>query len=139
MSQLKDTHMKRNLGLAAAFTVTALLVGCSNDEVKDPVVPDPQAKYEIAVNETIEFKLLEHSDGGYRWEWINKEKSPVADTVAFRTQSTNPDPQVCGASVNTIWTFKGLKAGTSTLKFEERRGFEPNSTINIKEVVIVVR
>lgn len=131
--------MKRNFMLVAVLAIVVLIVGCSKDEVKEDVVSDPQAKYEIAINGTVEFKLLEHSDGGYRWEWTNKQPSPVADTVAFRTQSTNPDPKVSGAPVNTIWTFKGLKAGTTTLKFEERRSFEPNSTINSKEVVIVVR
>jgi Chagasin family peptidase inhibitor I42. len=131
--------MKRFFVLVAVISFTAIWVGCSKDESSNAEVLDVQPYYEIGVNSTVEFQILENSDGGYRWQWINRSKCAEVDSIGFRTQSTNSDPNICGAPVNAIWTFKGLKAGIDTLKFEEKRSFEPNSTIETKEVVIKVK
>lgn len=131
--------MKKYFILVAVISFAAIWVGCSKDESSTVDVPDAQPYYEIGVNGIVEFKIFENSDGGYRWQWINRNKCAEVDSIGFRTQSTTTDPNISGAPVNTIWTFKGLKPGIDTLKFEEKRSFEPNSTIKTLEVVVKVK
>lgn len=129
--------MKNYYILVTVIILASMMVGCGKDDAKE--VSDKQATYDIGLNGTVDIRLEEHSDGGYSWQWINKDECSGIDTIAFRTESTNSDPSIVGAPMNTIWTFKGLKSGVSILKFEEKRTFEPNSTIDTKTVTITVR
>lgn len=131
--------MKRIIIYAFLIFFAAIWTGCSKDESSNPEVPNPQSYYEIEVNNTVEFKLLEHSDGGYRWQWTNGNKCEKIKCIEFRTESTTSDPDICGAPAYAIWKFKGSKAGVDTLLFKESRGIEPLSTIETKTVVIKVK
>ena len=130
--------MKKYFILVAVISFAAIWIGCSKDE-SSTVVPDAQPYYEMGVNSTLEFKMLEHFDGGYRWQWINRSNCAEVDSIGLQRLSAATDPNISGASVNAIWTFKGRKAGIDTLKFEEKRSWEPNSTIKTMEVVVKVK
>lgn len=127
--------MKKKIALSILIAIAIL--GVANAQKSK--VPDPKPYYEIRKGGTITFRLLEHTGGGYMWQWANQQQATVVDTVSVSIQSTSTDSRKIGAPTYSIWTFKGIKRGVDTLRFEELRVFQKNSTINTKAIVIRVR
>jgi predicted secreted protein len=127
--------MKKKIALSILIAIA--IAGVANAQKSK--VSDPKPYYEIRKGGTITFRLLEHTGGGYMWQWKNQTQVNVVDTVSVRIQSTSTDSRKIGAPTYSIWTFKGIKRGVETLRFEELRVFQKNSTINTKEIVVRVR
>lgn len=115
-----------------AFIITG--VGCAQKSK----VSDPQSYYEIRKGGTITFRLQEHIGGGYMWQWMNRAQTTVVDSISV-TRWSESDSRKYGAPIYSIWTFKAVKPGIDTLRFEELRVFQKNSTINTKTIVIRVK
>jgi Chagasin family peptidase inhibitor I42. len=127
--------MKKKIALSILIAIAIL--GVAN--AQKPKASDPQPYYEIRKGGIITFRLLEHTGGGYLWQWTNRAQATVVDSVSVRAQSTSTDSRKIGAPTYSIWTFKGIKRGVDTLRFEELRVFQKNSTISTKVIVIRVR
>ena len=112
------------------------ILGVTN--AQKPKVSDPKPYYEIRKGGTITFRLLEHTGGGYLWQWKNRAQVSVADSIRV-TRWSDSNSRKYGAPIYTIWKFRAVKPGIDTLRFEELRVFQKNSTINTKVIVIRVR
>ncbi|WP_320054046.1 protease inhibitor I42 family protein [uncultured Acetobacteroides sp.] len=105
---------------------------------QEPKAPDPKPYYEIRKGGTITFRLLEHTGGGYLWLWKNRAQVSVVDSIrVIRWSASNT--RKYGGPIYTIWKFRAVRSGIDTLRFEEQRVFQKNSTINTKVIVIRVR
>ena len=129
--------MKKKIALSILIAIAIAIAGVANAQKSK--VSDPKPYYEIRKGCTITFRLLEHTGGGYMWQWANQQQATVVDTVSVSIQSTSTDSRKIGAPTYSIWTFKGIKRGVDTLQLEELRVFQKNSTINTKEIVIRVK
>lgn len=126
--------MAKKIILAALMLITTL--GAANAQKSK--VSDPKPYYEIRKGGTITFKLLEHTGGGYLWQWKNRTQVNVVDSIGG-TRWSESNSRKYGAPIYTIWKFRAVRSGIDTLRFEELRVFQKNSTINTKEIVIRVR
>lgn len=125
--------MKKHL--LAAFLAIATL-GIANAQKSK--VSDPKPYYEIRKGGIITFRLLEHTGGGYLWQWKNRAQVSVVDSIGV-TRWSESNSRKYGAPIYTIWKFRAVRSGIDTLRFEELRVFQKNSTINTKKIVVRVR
>ncbi len=131
-----------------SFAVVAILSissscqrGVNNkiDNIKtDNIISDNiNADYEIGLNESFQLDLVSNPTTGYSWRWTNKQSVSIVDTFDY---SFIPDsPILVGSGGKEIWKFKGIKSGVDSIKLEFCRSFEPNSTIDTKEIVVNVK
>jgi inhibitor of cysteine peptidase len=116
-----------NLGLIAAFTVTALLA-CSPATHSLPpataiTIQESEADKNIdaKVGQTIVIRLTSNRSTGYRW--LLQPGSGVLESLSDAAY-TPSKPGVSGASGIESWSFKAQHAGRETLRFEYRRPWE---------------
>ena len=125
--------------ILAALMAFILSDGWSKDKPQKAKIPDPKPYYEIRINETITFKMLEHIGGGYVWRWMNRSQTTVVDSLKATRWIPKAEKRKYGGPSYIIWTFKAVRPGVDTLRFEELRVFQRNSTITIIEIAVRVR
>jgi predicted secreted protein len=117
------------------FVLSTLIFSCKNDDNKSD---NKQTDYkEVTIGEAFQVSLYSPAaDGGYRWEWIKNNPS-IIDSVYY--SYTVKNPELDGSPGTEIWNFKGIKSGTEKMKFEYKRSFEKNSTIETREIMVTVK
>lgn len=95
-----------------------------------------KADYEVHKNETFEVTLNSNPSTGYSWRLAKNNESRKIDSIEVRY--AEPNHTMPGASRNEIWKFKGVEKGIDTLTFEYLRSWEPNSTVEIKKIIVKI-
>ncbi len=118
------------------FLVLIIFISCSEKEVINN--PDfIKSEYEIAVNQSFQINLVSNPTTGYSWKWTNKQSVTVVDTFNF---GYIPDkPMLDGSGGKEVWNFRGIKTGTDTIKLEYNRSWDPNSTVDTKKILVIVK
>lgn len=93
--------------------------------------------YTIGVNDTLQLELPSNPSTGYSWFWSNKPSIPIVDT--FELKFLPDTPILPGGGEKEIWIFKGEKVGTDTVKFQYKRSWETNSTIETRIIIVQVK
>ncbi|MFH0734058.1 MAG: protease inhibitor I42 family protein [bacterium] len=130
--------MKTNTIKTNIFFLLALinLVCCSDKEVINN--PDfIKTEYEITVNGSFQINLVSNPTTGYSWQWTNKQSISIVDT--FNHGYIPKQPMLVGSGGKEIWRFKGIKTGTDTIKLEYCRSWDPNSTVETKNISVIVK
>lgn len=126
---LKNPQRMKTLLLLLTFCLT--IMGCTD---KEPII---NADYDILVGKTFQINLISNPTTGYSWKWINSQTVTTIDSIDFNYV---PDtPVLDGSGGKEIWKFKGVNAGIDSLKFEYCRGWEENSSIENKIVIVRVK
>lgn len=119
--------------IISIFVLSTLLSSCNNN---DNLVDNKQPDFVVTIDEV--FQLSLHSsaaDGGYRWVRIKNESS-IVDSVNYTY--TIDSPESIGSPGTDIWSFKGVRRGTESMRFEYKRSFEGSSPIQTKVVIVKV-
>jgi len=127
--------MKTLKNLVCCLALVVFFFSCKKDQ---DIKPDIKFDYEISLNESIQFDLISNPTTGYSWEWTNEQSISIVDSTNHSFISDIPDSNICSGGKE-IWKFTGIKVGIETLKFEYNRSWEPNSTVEIKEIVVKVK
>jgi len=99
-----------------------------------------KADYQIAVNESFQVNLVATgNDGGYRWAWLNKKSITIVDSIDYDFILNNTDTLLNGDGGTEIWIFKGKKIGTQIIKLVCKQPWDPNSTIETKNIIVKVK
>ena len=119
------------------FLITIFaFISCSEKEVINN--PDfIKSEYEISVNQSFQINLVSNPTTGYSWKWTNKQFVTVVDT--FNNYYIPNKPILDGSGGKEVWNFKGIKTGADTIKLEYNRSWDPNSTIEIKKILVIVK
>jgi len=84
-------------------------VGCK------PKRTSPNERNEISVGETFQIRIKENPSTGYENCWINKKDAQAVSLVKKEyKQEGSSDCAGCGGTAT--FTFKGISAGTDTIK-----------------------
>jgi len=128
--------MNQSDALKNHFTFHFLIPTCYTNSEKN-ISGIMKTDFVIAVNESFKLELISNPTTGYKWEWTNKQHVSIVDTYDFEFI---PDaPVLNGSAGKEIWKFKGLKTGTDSIKLEYRRSWEPNSTIQTRDIAVTVK
>jgi predicted secreted protein len=113
----------------------SIFICCNKEKVNesDKIAAD----YEIAVNDSFQIELVANHTTGYAWVWTNREGVNITDTIDYEYIIDHPD--TAGSGGKEIWKFKGIKTGLDSVKFEYKRSWDPNSTIDSKNIVVRVK
>ncbi|MGE3073252.1 MAG: protease inhibitor I42 family protein [Dehalococcoidia bacterium] len=135
-------------GLAIA-TIGFAPVACGDDDENDDQTPpaelqlteaDNGTNVVIANDGTVIVALASNPTTGYSWAIVSPEPTNLeldGEPKYVPAGSTTP---VVGAGGTQVFTFKTTAPGTSTLKMEYRRSFEPaNPAEKTFEVTVEVR
>jgi len=117
------------------FSLLLILSTCSKNEKINS--DNMKTDYEIAVNESILIALDSNPTTGFAWKWANKESVSIVDLTG--TEYIPDAPALTGSGGKEIWKFTGLKSGTDTIKLEYCRPWDSTSTVNTKNISILVR
>ena len=118
--------MKTKLALTLLLPVILSgLLACSPGAPKELSVDITSSDKEVtlAAGDTLTVTLDSNPTTGYSWtENANISDRIIAQQIDHKYQP--PGTSALGAGGKEIWTFKALKAGTSTISMEYRRPFE---------------
>ena len=109
-----------------------ILILCAADNCTKNVQSDHQGK----VGSIIKIELISNPTTGYSWKWTNKESISILDSIGY---SFVPKSNLVGSGGVEIWEFKCKKKGTEVIKFSYNRSWEPDSTVEQKEISITVK
>jgi len=100
---------------------------------------DTTMYYNVEVGDTFQVKLTECGSCGYSWQWVNKSRMDNVDSIRTSyVDVAHPKGYVGYAEIYCI-TFKGLKAGTDTVKLVYGRSWEPLARKDTAFVIVTVR
>jgi predicted secreted protein len=94
---------------------------------------------EITINDTFHIKLTTISDAGYSWQWVNKSEVDKVDTTQISSEDTPHAEGLIGYSTITDFTFKGIKAGTDTVKLVYGHSWEKLTTKDTLYLIVTVK
>lgn len=93
-----------------------------------------------AVNDTLTFMMEGNLSTGYNWysniDTNNTNIKIVKDT--YEEIGPAKPAGFVGAPSNKVFQYVPLKAGTYTIQFDYKRGWESNPPVNHKEVILKV-
>lgn len=95
-----------------------------------------KSDYTIKVGETFELKLTDNPSTGYYWTWINEDTTRIVQLANKRYVSSTKEP-IPGAGGTLYLTFKGIKAGTDTIKLIHSRS-STSSNLPIKSIIVTI-
>lgn len=121
--------------LFVIILIPVVYVSCKVKEKSSSTIN--KADYVIGVNGTFQLSLPSNITTGYSWDWINRPSVSVVDT--FEVNYHADEPSGIGRGGMEIWHFRGIKTGQDTLKLEYRRVWEPNSTVQSRKIVVIVK
>ncbi|MDR1878011.1 MAG: protease inhibitor I42 family protein [Bacteroidales bacterium] len=82
---------------------------------------DNRIDYIVSVGEVFTVELEANWTTGYSWQWENKSRVTIADTLRREYMKTSDR---LGSQGKEVWTFVGKKKGKATLTFLYKRPFE---------------
>ena len=85
---------------------------------------DTTMYYNVAVGDTFQVKLTECGSCGYSWQWVNKSQVDNVDSIRTSYVDVAHPEGYVGYSQFFGITFKGIKAGTDTVKLVYGRSWE---------------
>jgi predicted secreted protein len=118
MNKFKEGKMKSRLLLIGLLTTALLTLTACSSSPKQVSVDESFSgkKVEIAANGSLTITLESNATTGYSWEL-----KQIGDTSILQKTDNKyeaPTSGLIGAGGKEVWTFKALKAGTSTLSME---------------------
>jgi len=123
--------MKLKLFLISLIAVIPLLlIGCSSktsvniscDEFMKQ--PNITRQVEVAIGDEFTMTLCSNPTTGYQWSESATISEPSVLQQVDHKFIPPEDKDLAGAPGQEVWTFKALKAGTSTASFEYSRPWE---------------
>ncbi len=90
--------------------------------------------YKINMGDTVAIRLNSNPSTGFSWNWQN-EKEAAAVVLEGKEYITD-EVIITGSPVLEIWKFKGVSAGTDTIKLAYFQSFNPE-TIDQSQVVVI--
>jgi inhibitor of cysteine peptidase len=106
-----------------AITIITLMTACSS--LPKQVSADASSsgkQIEIAVGGSITVTLDSNATTGYSWELKGISNPAILEKTDNKYEA--PTSGLMGAGGNEVWTFKALKAGTTTLSMEYSQPWE---------------
>lgn len=108
-------------------------INIQKEPVKKEAFSQAQVEY---YDKSVNVSVSENASTGYIWQYEIKGES-----VSLSGDKRISDPAtkgLSGAPVTRCFTFKAIKPGKTTVKFEYLRPWEKNSTINAFTLVFAV-
>jgi inhibitor of cysteine peptidase len=121
------------------YTILALACSLSSCKMHSKIKNSDAMKsdYEIGVGESFQLELTSNPSTGYSWSWSNQQAVSVVEKTDSKYTANNPGSMGGGGSE--VWTFKGLKSGSDSLKLEYKRAWEPDSPAESKTIKVTVK
>ena len=117
--------------LLAVLMLVFSFVGCKDEKVTTYYLPD------VSVDDIFEITVRDVSDGGYLW---NYEVSSASALVFIGTEYIRgtDDPEAVPFGGHYIYSFKAIKEGNYSIRFECKRPWEevPIETIIYKIKIV---
>jgi inhibitor of cysteine peptidase len=95
--------------------------------------------YEVTKGETFDVALIANPSTGYSWKWIKNKNKNLVDSISSNFIQDDAAEGMVGVGGKEIWKFKGKQHGINTLTFEYCRSWNPNSTVQIKKIVVKIK
>ena len=120
------------------YTIFALACSLSSCKMHSKIKNSDAMKsdYEIGVGDSFQLELTSNPSTGYSWNWSNQQAVSVVEKTDSKYTASNPGS--IGGGGSEVWTFKGLKSGSDSLKFEYKRSWEPDSPAEAKTIKVTV-
>lgn len=127
------------IGLIVTAIMVALMTGCSS--LPKQVSADASSsgkQVEIGVGGSFTVTLDSNVTTGYSWELKGISDTSVLEKTDNKYVA--PTSNLMGASGKEVWTFKALKAGTTTLSMDYSQPWEGGQKgANSFNVIVVVK
>ena len=121
------------------MTIVTLMTACSS--LPKQVSADASSsgkQIEIAVGGSITVTLDSNATTGYSWEFKGISNPAILEKTDNKYEA--PTTGLMGAGGKEVWTFKALKAGTTTLSMEYSQPWEGGQKgANSFNVTVVVK
>lgn len=129
--------MKKEIIFAIVFVLAVVAVGCKTQQMS--VKNDPKGDHFcVKKGETFEIHFIANASTGRTWQYINKNKVSIVDSVSQRVVNNAPEGMV-GKSVDLYITFEAKKEGCDTLIFKNSRVFDPKDEGVVITKIVHVR
>jgi predicted secreted protein len=124
----------------AVLSLSAIGIGSAAPAGHIPIYTGGDSGQTAHLIEHHEFKVsLETStDGGYSWAFKQKPNSAVVKLVSKHLKSDPHKAGTVGFGSHTIFLFRAVGRGTTSMRLVERRSFEKSNVVkrfSLKEVV----
>ncbi|MBN1643735.1 MAG: protease inhibitor I42 family protein [Dehalococcoidales bacterium] len=132
--------MKLKLFLIGVVTITLLALMACTSAPKQVSVDDSHSGKEIkiGVGGTLTVSLSSNQTTGFQWEL--KEIGDTGLIQKTDSQYEAPTSGLVGAGGTEIWTFRALKAGTTTITMEYSRPWEGGEqAVNTFNLTVVIK
>ena len=96
-----------------------------------------KSDYEIGVGDTFQLELTSNPSTGYSWIWSNQQAVSVVEKMDMKYTASNPG--LMGGGGTQVWTFKGVKSGSDSLKLEYKRSWESVPAVETKTIKVSVK
>ena len=96
-----------------------------------------KSDYEIGVGDSFQLELTSNPSTGYSWTWSNQQSVSVVEKTDSKYTPSNPGS--IGGGGTDVWTFKGVKSGSDSLKLEYKRGWESGPAAETKTIKVTVK
>ena len=131
--------MRKQLTLTMAVVASAIALGlaaaaCGDDDNNNGKAPaevqltqaDNGKSVNVSNGGTLIVALTSNPSTGYAWSVVSPEPKNLELDGQPKYVPPGSTTPVVGAPGTEVFTFKAVEKGTSTLKMEYRRSFEPN-------------
>jgi predicted secreted protein len=98
-----------------------------------------EADYGVSKDGILEISLKSNPTTPFSWYWIKNDASKLVDSIDVFYIRDKAPLQMNGVGGTQIWKFKGKKNGIDTLIFQYCRFREPESTIEIKRIIVKIK
>ncbi len=128
--------------LVTALLAGALVAGCGGDDASsgpvDISAADNGGVVSASAGERVVLTLESNASTGYRW---NLSEEPDPEVLAFVSSAyVEPeDSELVGASGTEVWEWDAVAEGSTVLRLEYARPFEPDDVADEFEVTVEVR
>lgn len=135
--------MKRTIILFSIATTIGALASCKSTQMKGLVYHLDQqkttTKANAKVNDTLTFKMEGNPSTGYSWSSnINQYEGDFKIVTDAYEEDDNKPEDIIGAPSIQVYQYVPLKAGTYTIHFEYKRGWEKN-TPPLKQKTVILK
>ncbi|MEI6142488.1 MAG: protease inhibitor I42 family protein [Mariniphaga sp.] len=96
-----------------------------------------KSDYEIGVGDSFQLELTSNPSTGYSWTWSNQQDVSVVEKTDSKYTASNPG--LMGGGGTEVWTFKGAKSGSDSLKLEYKRSWESGAAAETKTIKVTVK
>lgn len=79
-----------------------------------------------AETQTAEVNFIANGTTGYSWQYVANQEGIIKETSNYYKSDPVPEGW-CGCGGRQIWDFKGLKEGSTTVKFTYLQPWDPSS------------